>query len=448
MNNINFSSGDTPYLTDTKPLVFALYNLQTAPLFNLVQSYLAPQTCDVEIVQLLDGDHLPNDCTALLLIGDEEKSSCAHPNDRSTSHSSSLCAHHLLDLIQEADATLVPIVSIAKNRTPSAISNILQGGAPCETQVVSYLVQTSNACRAELSQYFARYHASYQAQLIRAYPWFKQALAHEIVHRHRRKITDIASTHSLLYPFLPKILRLGDMPRMIAEEFKLLHELSSLYPKPTQTHDAAYIHSQAVVGDCSNSSTGESLRSVSSDVEADANTNAGAHAGTSAAADADHKILDVAGLICLGYISRSVARGLTKRLPLLSPVIKPCIAYGTVTLMGHGYVLLHSSDFVKRVVDVLQHNHRTALHSTGVQETIHTGKSLSSQHNDEVHGRYALDNHLQNLQVDSASTPISCASSVYPIIFSSHMHKTEDNNVWSSDRHHQDKEHYIEIKSS
>lgn len=444
MNNINFSSGDTPYLTDTKRLVFALYKLQSAPLFNLVQSYLASQTRDVEIVQLLDGDHLPNDCNALFLIGDEEKSSCVHPNDCSTSQSSSLCAHHLLDLIQEADAALVPIVSIAKNRTPSAISNILQGSAPCETQVVSYLVQTPNACRATLSQYFARYHAPYQAQLIRAYPWFKQALAHEIVHRHRRNITDIASTHSLLHPFLPKILRLGDMPRMIAEEFKLLHELSRLYPKPTQAHNC--IHSQTVVGDCTNSSTGESLRSVPSDVEADAN--AGAHVGTSAVADADHKILDVAGLICLGYISRSVARGLTKRLPLLSPVIKPCIAYGAVTLMGHGYVLLHSSDFVKRVVDALQRNQRTALHSTGTQETIHTGKSLTSQHNDEVHGRYALDNHLQNLQVDSAPAPISCASSVYPIIFSSHMHKTEDNNVWSSDRHHQDKEHYIEIKSS
>lgn len=444
MNNINFSSGDTPHHTSKKPLVFALYKLQSAPLFNLVQSYLASQTRDVEIVQLLDGDHLPNDCNALFLIGDEEKSSCVHPNDCSTSQSSSLCAHHLLDLIQEADAALVPIVSIAKNRTPSAISNILQGSAPCETQVVSYLVQTSNACRAELSQYFARYHAYYQAQLIRAYPWFKQALAHEIVHRHRRNITDIASTHSLLHPFLPKILRLGDMPRMIAEEFKLLHELSRLYPKPTQTHNC--IHSQTVVGDCTNSSTGESLRSVPSDVEADAN--AGAHVGTSAVADTDHKILDVAGLICLGYISRSVARGLTKRLPLLSPVIKPCIAYGAVTLMGHGYVLLHSSDFVKRVVDALQRNQCTAVHSTGVQETIHTGKSLSSQHNDEVHGRYALDNHLQNLQVDSAPTPISCASSVYPIIFSSHMHKTEDNNVWSSDRHHQDKEHYIEIKSS
>ena len=444
MNNINFSSGDTPHHTSKKPLVFALYKLQSAPLFNLVQSYLASQTRDVEIVQLLDGDHLPNDCNALFLIGDEEKSSCVHPNDCSTSQSSSLCAHHLLDLIQEADAALVPIVSIAKNRTPSAISNILQGSAPCETQVVSYLVQTSNACRAELSQYFARYHAYYQAQLIRAYPWFKQALAHEIVHRHRRNITDIASTHSLLHPFLPKILRLGDMPRMIAEEFKLLHELSRLYPKPTQAHNC--IHSQTVVGDCTNSSTGESLQYVSSGVDADAN--AGAHVGTSAVADTDHKILDVAGLICLGYISRSVARGLTKRLPLLSPVIKPCIAYGAVTLMGHGYVLLHSSDFVKRVVDVLQHNHRTALHSTGAQETIHTGKSLSSQHNDEVHGRYALDNHLQNLQVDSASAPISCASSVYPIIFSSHMHKTEDNNVWSSDRHHQDKEHYIEIKSS
>lgn len=445
MNNINFSSGDTPYLTDTKRLVFALYNLQPAPLFNLVQSYLAPQTCDVEIVQLLDGDHLPNDCDALLLIGDEEKSSCTHPNDRSTGQSSSLCAHHLLDFIQEADATLVPIVSIAKNRTPSAISTILQGGAPCETQVVSYLVQTSNACRATLSEYFARYHASYQAQLVRAYPWFKQALAHEIVHRHRRNITDIASTHSLLHPFLPKILRLGDMPRMIAEEFKLLHELSRLYPNSTQAHNC--IHSQTVVGDCTNSSTGKSLH-VSSDAEADANTNAGAHVGTSAVADTDHKILNVAGLICLGYISRSVARSLTRRLPLLSPVIKPCIAYGTVTLMGHGYVLLHSSDFVKRVVDLLQHNHRTALHSMGVQETIHTGKSLSSQHNDEVHGRYALDNHLQNLQVDRAFAPISCASSVYPIIFSSHMHKTEDNNVWSSDRHHQDKEHYIEIKSS
>lgn len=446
MNNINFSSGDTPHHTSKKPLVFALYKLQSAPLFNLVQSYLASQTRDVEIVQLLDGDHLPNDCNALFLIGDEEKSSCVHPNDCSTSQSSSLCAHHLLDLIQEADAALVPIVSIAKNRTPSAISNILQGSAPCETQVVSYLVQTSNACRTTLSEYFSRYHAYYQAQLIRAYPWFKQALAHEIVHRHRRNITDIASTHSLLHPFLPKILRLGDMPRMIAEEFKLLHELSRLYPKPTQTHDASYIHSQAVVGDCSNSSTGESLQYVSSGVDADAN--AGAHVGTSAVADTDHKILDVAGLICLGYISRSVARGLTKRLPLLSPVIKPCIAYGAVTLMGHGYVLLHSSDFVKRVVDALQRNQCTAVHSTGVQETIHTGKSLSSQHNDEVHGRYALDNHLQNLQVDNAPAPISCASSVYPIIFSSHMHKTEDNNVWSSDRHHQDKEHYIEIKSS
>ncbi|WP_276790337.1 hypothetical protein [Fannyhessea vaginae] len=444
MNNINFSSGDTPYLTDTKRLVFALYNLQPAPLFNLVQSYLAPQTCDVEIVQLLDGDHLPNDCNALLLIGDEDKSSCAHPNDRSTSHSSSLCAHHLLDLIQEADATLVPIVSIAEICPPSAISNILQGSAPCETQVVSYLVQTSNACRAELSQYFARYHASYQAQLAQAYPWFKQALAHEIVHRHRRNITDIASTHSLLHPFLPRILRLGDMPRMIAEEFKLLHELSRLYPNSTQAYNC--IHSQTVVGDCTNSSTGESLQYVSSGVDADAN--AGAHVGTSAVADTDHKILDVAGLICLGYISRSVARGLTKRLPLLSPVIKPCIAYGAVTLMGHGYVLLHSSDFVKRVVDALQRNQCTAVHSTGVQETIHTGKSLSSQHNDEVHGRYALDNHLQNLQVDSAPAPISCASSVYPIIFSSHIHKTEDNNVWSSDRHHQGKEHYIEIKSS
>lgn len=446
MNNINFSSGDTPYLTDTKRLVFALYNLQPAPLFNLVQSYLAPQTCDVEIVQLLDGDHLPNDCDALLLIGDEEKSSCTHPNDRSTGQSSSLCAHHLLDLIQEADATLVPIVSIAEICPPSAISNILQGGAPCETQVVSYLVQTSNACRATLSEYFARYHASYQAQLVRAYPWFKQTLAHEIVHRHRRKITDIASTHSLLYPFLPKILRLGDMPRMIAEEFKLLHELSRLYPKPTQAHNC--IHSQAVVGDCTNSSAGESLQSVSSDVDADPNTDARAHAGTSAAADADHKILDVAGLICLGYISRSLARTLTRRLPLLSPVIKPCIAYGTVTLMGHGYVLLHSSDFVKRVVDVLQHNYRTVLHSMGAQETIHTGKSLSSQHSYQVHSGDTLDRHLQNLQVDSAPAPISCASSVYPIIFSSHMHKTEDNNVWSSDRHHQDKEHYIEIKSS
>lgn len=446
MNNINFSSRDTPHHTGAKPLVFALYTLQPAPLFNLVQSCLAPQTRDVEIVQLLDGDHLPNDCNALFLIGDEEKSSCTHPNDCSTSQSSSLCAHHFLDLIQEADAALVPLVSIAKNRTPSAISNILQGGAPCETQVVSYLVQTSNACRAELSQYFARYHASYQAQLAQAYPWFKQALAHEIVYRHRRNITDIASTHSLLHPFLPKILRLGDMPRMIAEEFKLLHELSRLYPKPTQAHDASYIFSQDTVGDCTNSSTGKSLQYVSSDVDADAN--AGARVGTSAVADTDHKILDVAGLICLGYISRSVARSLTKRLPLLSPVIKPCIAYGTVTLMGHGYVFLHSSDFVKRVVDVLHHNHRTALHSTGVQETIHTGKSLSSQHNDEVHGRYALDNHLQNLQVDSAPAPISCASSVYPIIFSSHMHKTEDNNVWSSDRHHQDKELYIEIKSS
>ncbi len=438
MNNINFSSEDVSHHTGTKPLVFALYTLQPAPLFNLVQSYLAPQTRDVEIVQLLDGDHLPNDCNALFLIGDEEKSSCDLPNDHSN--------HQLLDLIQEADATLVPIVSIAEICPPSAISNILQGGAPCETQVVSYLVQTSNACRATLSQYFARYHASYQAQLVRAYPWFKQTLAHEIVHRHRRKITDIASTHSLLHPFLPKILRLGDMPRMIAEEFKLLHELSRLYSNPTQAHDASYIHSQVVVGDCTNSSAGESLQYVSSDVDADAN--AGAHVGTSAVADTDHKILDVAGLICLGYISRSVARGLTKRLPLLSPVIKPCIAYGAVTLMGHGYVLLHSSDFVKRVIDALQHNHRTALHSMRAQETIHTGKSLSSQHNDEVHGRYALDNHLQNLQVDSASTPISCASSVYPIIFSSHMHKTEDNNVWSSDRHHQDKEHYIEIKSS
>lgn len=444
MNDINFSSGDTPYLTDTKPLVFALYKLQSAPLFNLVQSNLAPQTRDVEIVQLLDGDHLPNDCNALFLIGDEEKSSCAHPNDRSTDQSSSLCAHHLLDLIQEADAALVPIVSIAKNRTPSAISNILQGSAPCETQVVSYLVQTSNACRAELSQYFARYHTSYQAQLIRAYPWFKQALAHEIVHRHRRNITDIASTHSLLHPFLPKILRLGDMPRMIAEEFKLLHELSRLYPKPTQAHNC--IHSQTVVGNCTNSSTGESLQSISSDVDADAN--AGAHVGTSAVADTDHKLYNAAALICLGFISRSVARSLTRRLPLLSPVVKPCIAYGAVTLMGHGYVLLHSSDFVKRVVDALQRNQCTAVHSTGVQETIHTGKSLSSQHNDEVHGRYALDNHLQNLQVDSAPAPISCASSVYPIIFSSHIHKTEDNNVWSSDRHHQGKEHYIEIKSS
>lgn len=446
MNNINFSSGDTPYLSDTKRLVFALYKLQSAPLFNLVQSNLATQTCDVEIVQLLDGDHLPNDCDALFLIGDEEKSSCGYPCDHSNHQSTSLYTHPLLDLIQEADAALVPIVSIAKNRTPSAISNILQGGAPCETQVVSYLVQTSNACRAELSQYFARYHASYQAQLIRAYPWFKQTLAHEIVHRHRRKITDIASTHSLLYPFLPKILRLGDMPRMIAEEFKLLHELSRLYPKPTQTHDASYIFSQDAVGDCTNSSTGKSLQYVSSDVDADAN--AGAHVGTSAVADTDHKILDVAGLICLGYISRSVARSLTRRLPLLSPVIKPCIAYGAVTLMGHGYVLLHSSDVVKRVVDALQRNQRTALHSMGAQETIHTGKTLSSQHNDQVHSGDTLNRHLQNLQVDSASTTISCASSVYPIIFSSHIHKTEDNNVWSSDRHHQDKELYIEIKSS
>lgn len=439
MNNINFSSGDTPRHTSKKPLVFALYKLQSAPLFNLVQSNLAPQTCDVEIVQLLDGDHLPNDCDALFLIGDEEKSSCGYPCDHSNHQSTSLYTHPLLDLIQEADAALVPIVSIAKNRTPSAISNILQGSAPCETQVVSYLVQTSNACRAELSQYFARYHASYQAQLIRAYPWFKQALAHEIVHRHRRNITDIASTHSLLHPFLPKILRLGDMPRMIAEEFKLLHELSRLYPKPTQAHNC--IHSQTVVGDCTNSSTGESLRSVPSDYNV-------AATGVHADAASNHKVYNAAALICLGFISRSLARTLTRRLPLLSPVIKPCIAYGTVTLMGHGYVLLHSSDFVKRVVDVLQHNHRTALHSTGAQETIHTGKSLSSQHNDEVHGRYALDNRLQNLQVDSASAPISCASSVYPIIFSSHMHKTEDNNVWSSDRHHQDKEHYIEIKSS
>ena len=446
MNDINFSSGDTSHHTGAKTLVFALYTLQPAPLFNLVQSYLAPQTRDVEIVQLSDGDHLPNDCNALFLIGDEETSSCAHPNDRSTNQSSSLCAHHLLDLIQEADAALVPLVSIAKNRTPSAISNILQGSAPCETQVVSYLVQTSNAFRAELSQYFARYHASYQAQLVRAYPWFKQALAHEIVHRHRRNITDIASTHSLLHPFLPKILRLGDMPRMIAEEFKLLHELSRLYPKTTQAHDASYIFSQDAVGDCTNSSTGKSLQYVSSDVDADAN--AGAHVGTSAVADTDHKILDVAGLICLGYISRSVARGLTKRLPLLSPVIKPCIAYGAVTLMGHGYVLLHSSDFVKRVVDALQRNQRTALHSTGAQETIHTGKNLSSQHNDQVHSGDTLNRHLQNLQDDNVSTPISCASSVYPIIFSSHMHKTEDNNVWSSDRHHQGKEHYIEIKSS
>lgn len=444
MNNINFSSVDTPYHTNTKRLVFALYNLQPAPLFNLVQSYLAPQTCDVEIVQLLDGDHLPNDCTALLLIGDEDKSSCAHPNDRSTSHSSSLCAHHLLDLIQEADATLVPIVSIAEICPPSAISTILQGGAPCETQVVSYLVQTSNACRATLSEYFARYHASYQAQLVRAYPWFKQTLAHEIVHRHRRKITDIASTHSLLYPFLPKILRLGDMPRMIAEEFKLLHELSRLYPKPTQAHNC--IHSQTVVGNCTNSSTGESLQSMSSDVDADAN--AGAHVGTSAVADTDHKLYNAAALICLGFISRSVARSLTRRLPLLSPVVKPCIAYGAVTLMGHGYVLLHSSDVVKRVVDALQRNQRTALHSTGVQKTIHTGKCLSSQHNDEVHSGDTLNRHLQNLQDDNAPAPISCASSVYPIIFSSHIHKTEDNNVWSSDRHHQDKEHYIEIKSS
>lgn len=448
MNDIIFSSGDTPHHTGAKTLVFALYTLQPAPLFNLVQSYLAPQTRDVEIVQLSDGDHLPNDCNALFLIGDDEKSSCTHPCDHSNHQSSSLYTHPLLDLIQEADAALVPLVSIAKNRTPSVISNILQGSAPCETQVVSYLVQTSDACRATISQYFARYHASYQAQLVRAYPWFKQALAHEIVHRHRRKITDIASTHSLLYPFLPKILRLGDMPRMIAEEFKLLHELSRLYSNPTQAHDASYIHSQVVVGDCTNSSAGEPLQYVSSDVDADANTNAGAHAGTSAAADANHKILDVAGLICLGYISRGVARGLTKRLPLLSPVIKPCIAYGTATLMGHGYVLLHSSDFVKRVVDVIQHNHRTVLHSMEAQETIHTGKSLSSQHSYQVHSRDTLDRHLQNLQVDSVSTPISCASSVYPIIFSSHMHKTEDNNVWSSDRHHQDKEHYIEIKSS
>lgn len=445
MNDINFSSGDTPHHTGAKTLVFALYTLQPAPLFNLVQSYLAPQTRDVEIVQLSDGDHLPSDCNALFLIGDEKKSSCGYPCDHSNHQSSSLYTHPLLDLIQEADAALVPLVSIAKNRTPSAISNILQGSAPCETQVVSYLVQTSNACRAELSQYFARYHASYQAQLVRAYPWFKQALAHEIVHRHRRNITDIASTHSLLHPFLPKILRLGDMPRMIAEEFKLLHELSHLYPKPTQAHDASYIFSQDAVGDCTNSSTGESLH-VSSNVDADAN--AGAHVGTSAVADADHKILDVAGLICFGYISRSVARGLTKRLPLLSPVIKPCIAYGAVTLMGHGYVLLHSSDLVKRVVDALQRNQRTALHSTGVQETIHTGKTLSSQHSDQIHGGYVLNRHLQNLQDDNVSTPISCASSVYPIIFSSHMHKTEDNNVWSSDRHHQDKEHYIEIKSS
>lgn len=446
MNDINFSSGDTPHHTGAKTLVFALYTLQPAPLFNLVQSYLAPQTRDVEIVQLSDGDHLPNDCNALFLIGDEEKSSCGHPCDHSNHQSSSLCTHPLLDLIQEADAALVPLVSIAKNRTPSAISNILQGSAPCETQVVSYLVQTSNACRAELSQYFVRYHASYQVQLVRAYPWFKQALAHEIVHRHRRNITDIASTHSLLHPFLPKILRLGDMPRMIAEEFKLLHELSRLYPKPTQAHDASYIFSQDAMGDCTNSSTGKSLQYVSSDVDADAN--AGSHVGTSAVADTDHKILDVAGLICLGYVSRSVARGLTKRLPLLSPVIKPCIAYGAVTLMGHGYVLLHSSDFVKRVVDALQRNQRTALHSTGAQETIHTGKTLSSQHNDQIHGGYVLNRHLQNLQDDNVSTPISCASSVYPIIFSSHMHKTEDNNVWSSDRHHQDKEHYIEIKSS
>lgn len=446
MNNINFSSVDTPYHTNTKRLVFALYNLQPAPLFNLVQSYLAPQTCDVEIVQLLDGDHLPNDCTALLLIGDEDKSSCGYPCDHSNHQSSSLYTHPLLDLIQEADATLVPIVSIAEICPPSAISTILQGGAPCETQVVSYLVQTSNACRATLSEYFARYHASYQAQLVRAYPWFKQTLAHEIVHRHRRNITDIASTHSLLHPFLPRILRLGDMPRMIAEEFKLLHELSRLYPNSTQAYNC--IHSQTVVGDCTNSSADESLQSVSSDVDADPNTDARAHAGTSAAADADHKILDVAGLICLGYISRSVARGLTKRLPLLSPVIKPCIAYGTVTLMGHGYVLLHSSDVVKRVVDALQRNQRTALHSTGAQETIHTGKCLSSQHNDEVHSGDTLNRHLQNLRADNAPAPISCASSVYPIIFSSHIHKTEDNNVWSSDRHHQGKEHYIEIKSS
>ncbi|WP_311430810.1 hypothetical protein [Fannyhessea vaginae] len=446
MNDINFSSGDTPHHTGAKTLVFALYNLQPAPLFNLVQSYLAPQTCDVEIVQLSDGDHLPNDCNALFLIGDEEKSSCGHPCNHSNHQSSSLYTHPLLDLIQEADAALVPLVSIAKNRTPSAISNILQGSAPCETQVVSYLVQTSNACRATLSQYFARYHASYQAQLAQAYPWFKQALAHEIVHRHRRNITDIASTHSLVHPFLPKILRLGDMPRMIAEEFKLLHELSRLYPKPTQAHNC--IHSQAVVGDCSNSSTGESLQSISSDVDDDPNTDACAHVGASAVADADHKVYNAAALICLGFISRSVARSLTRRLPLLSPVIKPCIAYGAVTLMGHGYVLLHSSDFVKRVVDALQRNQRTALHSTGAQETIHTGKCPSSQHSYQIHGGFVLDDHLQNLRADNAPAPISCASSVYPIIFSSHIHKTEDNNVWSSDRHHQGKEHYIEIKSS
>ncbi|WP_311444272.1 hypothetical protein [Fannyhessea vaginae] len=446
MNNINFSSGDTSHHTSKKPLVFALYKLQSAPLFNLVQSYLAPQTCDVEIVQLLDGEHLPNDCNALFLIGDEEKSSCGHPCDHSNHQSCSLYTHSLLDLIQEADAALVPLVSIAKNRTPSAISNILQGSAPCETQVVSYLVQTPNACRATLSQYFARYHAPYQAQLVRAYPWFKQALAHEIVHRHRRNITDIASTHSLLHPFLPKILRLGDMPRMIAEEFKLLHELSRLYPKPTQAHNC--IHSQTVVGNCTNSSTGESLQSVSSDVDTDPNTDVRAHVGASATADADHKVYNAAALICLGFISRSVARSLTRRLPLLSPVIKPCIAYGAVTLMGHGYVILHSSDVVKRVVDALQRNQRTALHSTGAQETIHTGKCPSSQHSYQIHGGFVLDDHLQNLRADNAPAPISCASSVYPIIFSSHIHKTEDNNVWSSDRHHQGKEHYIEIKSS
>lgn len=438
MNNINFSHSDMSYHTAKKPLVFALYTLQPVSLFEFVQSYLTPQTRDVELVQLLNGDHLPNDCNALFLIGDQEKSSCVnrnnHRNDHSNNQSFSLHNQQLLDLIQEADAALVPIVSIAETCPPFAISNILQGSAPCETQVVSYLVQTSKACRATLAQYFSRYHASCQDQLAYAYPWFKQALAHEIVQRHRCEITDIAATHSLLHPFLPKILRLGDMPRMIAKEFKLVCELSRLYQPRAQASCVANMHVPVVVADHANSCTDESKRYVSSDVSADADTK--------------HKIYNLAALACLGYISRSVARGLTKRLPLLSPLIKPCIAYGTVTLMGHGYVLLHSSDFVKRAVVALQHNCRTTSHGTRGKDTIHRAQCLPSTQNMQIHGGHTLDAFLQNLQDSNVNTSISCASSVYPIIFSSHMHKTEDNNVWSSDRHHQDKEHYIEIKSS
>lgn len=197
-----------------------------------------------------------------------------------------------------------PLIIISNDETslPLVMLKALQGVDPCGCELISICDASSHRAGIRLIDILLN-RWSHDVTLIRSIDVLAHAFAYRQIADTACICMGISQRRGIMHRFLPRFLRISDLPLMCIQQFKMLYDLKNIMV----TH-ASQLPSKATFD-----------------------------------SSAQHRLsegTDIILLATVGFVARSLARKTSKLLPPLGFLIKPSVACGVTYALGCAYTYL------------------------------------------------------------------------------------------------------------